>query len=655
MAQAPVTTLTVTPVVQGGSDYQVQWTSQDDAGGSGVKNVTVYVSADGGDYSVWLNQTTATSGIYNGLAGHTYKFVALATDNAGNHEQASSRYGSAERRFRDQSGCHADPGRNEPGSRHAAGAIFATIDQCAVRPGRTGWSPSSVDQTRESEFQTVLAPFTGQAFATGIAQSGAGIGPMALLVMPDGSVLVSGGASRNELFKFSSEGGQAGTPLATLPEPIYDLVLDTVRNVIWAATGGGPLYELDAGTGAILGQFGDSLTQGLAIQPGTGLIYVSSGNGIEIFDPTTDKFSHFSDIRVGSLAFAPDGTLWAVTWPHNQGQVIAFTGTPLKPQLMLSFDDDVNSIAFGLPGSSLAGLLFVSHTDGSSPGAGTVLSMVDLATMRVVDVATGGTRDDIVRTSANGRIFLSQSHQVDVLGPVRAPHVASTNPPPDAFVSLPFASITVTFDDDMLADSAADPRSVLDPDNYDLRSDAGAVIPIQSIAYDKTSRTAGFELCAALCRPFPAQGLDGRPECRGLGLAEQYTTGFTVVSDVTSVLNIQFSLARSDRDTGTVLVRRRGDEHQFTQSVAASRLAADAGPSTSTEKPVGAVGRAADGSWLIDLSSSLPGERHSAGRTIDDRQNRHGRHTQSPAAGRSIRASAACWSAMRHRCFSPIR
>src|SRR5262249_31416011 len=87
---APTTTLTVTPVVQGGSDYQVQWSTQDDDGGSGIKGVTVYVSVDGGSYGIWLNQTNDTSAIYNGQAGHTYQFLALATDNAGNRERPPS-------------------------------------------------------------------------------------------------------------------------------------------------------------------------------------------------------------------------------------------------------------------------------------------------------------------------------------------------------------------------------------------------------------------------------------------------------------------------------------------------------------------------------------------------------------------------------------
>src|SRR5207302_1669131 len=117
---------------------------------------------------------------------------------------------------------------------------------------------------------------------------------------------------------------------------------------------------------AVLGQFGDSLTQSLAIQPATGLIYLSSGKGIEVFNPLTHAFSHFSDIRVGSLGFDPQGTLWAATWPHNQTQIIQFTGTPLAPKLMVTFASDVDSIAFGQPGTKLAGLLFVSHTNQTS-------------------------------------------------------------------------------------------------------------------------------------------------------------------------------------------------------------------------------------------------------------------------------------------------
>ena len=44
---APTTQLGVTPLA-GGNNYQLNWTSTDDAGGSGIDHVTIYVAADGG-------------------------------------------------------------------------------------------------------------------------------------------------------------------------------------------------------------------------------------------------------------------------------------------------------------------------------------------------------------------------------------------------------------------------------------------------------------------------------------------------------------------------------------------------------------------------------------------------------------------------------
>ena len=87
---APTTTLTATPLMAGSSNYQVSWNSQDDANGSGLKSVTVYALEDGGDYKIWLDQTQLTSAVFQGQSGHTYKFLALGTDNAGNVEQPPS-------------------------------------------------------------------------------------------------------------------------------------------------------------------------------------------------------------------------------------------------------------------------------------------------------------------------------------------------------------------------------------------------------------------------------------------------------------------------------------------------------------------------------------------------------------------------------------
>ncbi|WP_164753338.1 hypothetical protein, partial [Mesorhizobium sp. M7A.F.Ca.CA.001.05.1.1] len=134
---------------------------------------------------------------------------------------------------------------------------------------------------------------------------------------------------------------------ATLDEPIFDLAFDA-QGQLWATTGGGALLLLDAATGQVQARFGDSITQALAVDPATGKIYVSSGRGIEIFDPVKHTFTAFSSVRVDDLAFAPDGKLWGTTWPER-GDVVTFDpkGRATK---VLSFDSEVDSIAFGKAG-----------------------------------------------------------------------------------------------------------------------------------------------------------------------------------------------------------------------------------------------------------------------------------------------------------------
>ncbi|HEX4609016.1 MAG TPA: putative Ig domain-containing protein, partial [Urbifossiella sp.] len=620
---APTTTLTATPVTPGGADYQVAWASTDDAGGSGVKSVTVYVSRDGGGWTIWQSQTTATSGVYNGQPGHTYTFLALAVDNAGNQEQPPTGTDVPD----DDSavnlgglptvgGTSVDLGTPPPpATQPPVNGLFTQAQQGV---------PSAPSASHPAEFGSVLAPFSAESFATGISASTPtgvpGIAPLALLVLADNTVLVSGGPDRNQLFHLGRAGGAVGDPVATLDEPIYDMALGA-DGVIWAATGGGPLYELDPHTFAVLGRFGDGLTQALAVQPGTGKVFVASDNGIEVFDPAAATFSHFSDIRVGSLAFAPDGTLWAATWPHDQTQVIRFSGTPAAPHLMFQFDSDVGSIAFGQPGSELDGLLFVSHSDEATAGSGTSLTMIDLATLRQVTLATGGTRGGAIKTSADGRVFLSQSHQVDVLGPLTPPHVAAVNPPAGAVAALPLAGISVTFDADMLADDPADPHSVLNPNNYRLTGDSAGAVSVVGVAYDAASRTAVLTFPVLTADRYHLAVLTGLTNDLGVALEQEYDSAFTATADLSAVLSLHFSTARSDRATGTVsfdVTVTNTSPHDVLVPVVLRLTPVNNFPG----QPQGNQGRAPDGSWLIDLGADLPADgilhpgQSSAGRTI---------------------------------------
>lgn len=70
------------------TDVDVSWGATD--GGSGAKRYTVSVSDNGGAYSEWQSDVTATSAVYAGTIGHRYDFYVVATDGAGNAEAAKS-------------------------------------------------------------------------------------------------------------------------------------------------------------------------------------------------------------------------------------------------------------------------------------------------------------------------------------------------------------------------------------------------------------------------------------------------------------------------------------------------------------------------------------------------------------------------------------
>ncbi len=68
------------------NEFLVSWVGEDDAAGSGVRDYTVYVSVDGGDYVVWQADTALNEAIYIGATGRTYSFFSTVRDNAGNEE-----------------------------------------------------------------------------------------------------------------------------------------------------------------------------------------------------------------------------------------------------------------------------------------------------------------------------------------------------------------------------------------------------------------------------------------------------------------------------------------------------------------------------------------------------------------------------------------
>jgi Ca2+-binding RTX toxin-like protein len=83
---APAATVEALPATSA-ETFTVTWTG-DDTGGAGVRTYDVYVSRDGGAFTLWQSATTANSRQAIGQRGSTYAFYAVATDRVGVQEQA---------------------------------------------------------------------------------------------------------------------------------------------------------------------------------------------------------------------------------------------------------------------------------------------------------------------------------------------------------------------------------------------------------------------------------------------------------------------------------------------------------------------------------------------------------------------------------------
>jgi RHS repeat-associated protein len=66
--------------------FTVEWSGQDDLGGSGIASFDVYVSNNGAAFQLWQHETVTNSATFSGQPGHSYAFYSVATDNVGHRE-----------------------------------------------------------------------------------------------------------------------------------------------------------------------------------------------------------------------------------------------------------------------------------------------------------------------------------------------------------------------------------------------------------------------------------------------------------------------------------------------------------------------------------------------------------------------------------------
>ncbi|KAF5293332.1 hypothetical protein FQR65_LT20082 [Abscondita terminalis] len=160
-----------------------------------------------------------------------------------------------------------------------------------------------IDKYQKTDLNSILSPFTLTAFASGFNTSQGDIGALAMIELPDFRILVE--QVRNLYLLLISQSW-----IWSLIQKVNSEVLTGAEYMVIGLFYGQVIER-------IKGPSNEPLTHALAVEPYTDRIYVSSGNGIEIFDinaPENQRWTHFSNALVSDLAFAPDGRLWAVRW-----------------------------------------------------------------------------------------------------------------------------------------------------------------------------------------------------------------------------------------------------------------------------------------------------------------------------------------------------
>jgi RHS repeat-associated protein len=231
-----------------------------------------------------------------------------------------------------------------------------------------------------------------------------------------------------------------------------------------------------------------------------------------------------------------------------------------------------------------------------------------------VPVAQGGTRGFAVLAATDGRLLISQSHEVDVLFPVQAPRVVSSNPPDGATASLPLGTMSVIFDHDMFQGGSTDVRSVLDPANYQLIGDTAGPITITGVTYDAGHRTAYLSSNAIAPGGYTLKVNTTVQSTDHVGLAQAYSSHFLAVSDLTTQVLLNFSNGRANAAAKTYSYNLTITNNGPTVLLAPFYLTFD-GIQPNGTQVLSAISPNAQGTTWLNVGSSIPGGRLNVGQT----------------------------------------
>jgi RHS repeat-associated protein len=85
-AASPASSVAPLPAAAPGPPFVVTWAGSDDAGGAGIATYDVFVSEEGGPYTLWQSATAETEAVFTGQAGRQYQFASVAIDHVGHRE-----------------------------------------------------------------------------------------------------------------------------------------------------------------------------------------------------------------------------------------------------------------------------------------------------------------------------------------------------------------------------------------------------------------------------------------------------------------------------------------------------------------------------------------------------------------------------------------
>ena len=176
-ASAPTTTLTAAPAGPGSADYVVTWQPVDEPGGSGVRHTSVYVRVDGGPWTIWQRQTTATQAVYEGQA-RPHLHVRGALRRQRRQPRGAARQRRPERRHRRRRRRHP-AGRPDDARRRARRRRRATPPRrtsCSCRRRRT-CRPQSRRSRRTSPRSSRRSPASSSRPGSARASRGSGRSP----------------------------------------------------------------------------------------------------------------------------------------------------------------------------------------------------------------------------------------------------------------------------------------------------------------------------------------------------------------------------------------------------------------------------------------------------------------------------------------------